>query len=169
MDSGATGKEFLTEYNKINNRLRAYIRQLVPTRHDADEVLQDTSIVLWNKFSDFEAGTNFFAWACRIAHFQVLNYRRTKARDKHVFSDALFEILAEETDEIVEFHDERTTALKLCFKQLSKKYQEMLIDVYFKKEKINAIADLIGTTPTALYKVLSRVRAKLRNCIEQSN
>ena len=167
-DDKALNKEFLSEYNKITNGLRAYIRQLVPTRDDAEEVLQNTSIVLWNKFEKFESGTSFFSWACRVAHFEVLSYRRDKARDRHVFSDALFEILADEVDEIVESHDERTRALKRCFTQLKQKYQNMIVDVYFKKEKINAVAELMNTTPSALYKVLSRVRTKLRHCIEQS-
>ena len=47
---------------------------------DADDVLQDVNRIPWEKADEYEAGTNFAAWANRVAYFQVLTLRQQKAR-----------------------------------------------------------------------------------------
>jgi RNA polymerase sigma-70 factor (ECF subfamily) len=49
---------------------------LVFSHQDAEEVFQNTSVVLWNKFGEFQPGSNFFAWASQVAYYEVLNYMR---------------------------------------------------------------------------------------------
>ena len=50
--------------------------------------------------------TNFNAWACRIAYFRVLNYRRKKSREKLVFDDDVLDYLAErQEDRLAEIHN----------------------------------------------------------------
>ena len=49
---------------------------VLPNRTDVDDLLQETNLVLWREFESFEIGTNFTAWAYRIAHNQVLAWRK---------------------------------------------------------------------------------------------
>src|SRR5262245_34097718 len=69
--------------------LRALVRPLVPTWEDLDEVIQQTCLVMLRKYAEFEPGTSFLSWACTIARFEVMTYRRRHARDRHVFSEEL--------------------------------------------------------------------------------
>ena len=63
----------MTKYERM---VYGYILSLVPNWADADEILQETNIRLWEEFEKFQPGTNFAAWAIRVAHFQVLTWRK---------------------------------------------------------------------------------------------
>ena len=47
-----------------------YIRSLLPDRHEADDVLQEVNLVLWDKRAQFRIDSNFRAWAFQIARIQ---------------------------------------------------------------------------------------------------
>jgi len=157
---------FIAEYGKALPALRAFLRQLLPTWHDVDEVMQETSIILWKKFDQFEQGTSFSAWASMVARFEVLKYRRGKSRDRHVFSNETLELLAEECLEIEEQLAEQRQTLKTCFAKLEQKQQTLLIQSYSRDLSIKELAENEGKTPGSLYKVLDRLRIKLMKCVK---
>ena len=82
-------EEFVRLFVAHEGRLRAFIRSLLPTWADVDEVMQETSLVAWRKFSRFERGTNFMAWAATIARFEALDHLRRRGREQLVFSTAV--------------------------------------------------------------------------------
>jgi RNA polymerase sigma-70 factor (ECF subfamily) len=51
--------EFVQLFAQSSRRIYAYIRTLVPNQADAEDVFQETSKVLWEKFADYEIGTDF--------------------------------------------------------------------------------------------------------------
>ena len=63
--------ELLQLMMKYQRRIFAYIHTLVPSRSDAEDILQETSLTVCEKFKDFELGTNFYSWACQIAYWKV--------------------------------------------------------------------------------------------------
>lgn len=159
--------EFMQLYSKAVPDVRAFLRKLLPSWHDVDEVLQETTIVLWKKFDSFEKGSNFTAWACVIARYEVLTYKRKKARDKHVFSDELLEIISEEALEQEEVLLHERDALKTCLSKLQDKQRKVLVSVYQTDQSIKTAAESLGKTATALYKMLRRLRELLLSCIEK--
>ena len=42
---------------------------------DAEEVVQESQLLMWKKFGEFQAGDEFSAWACQIARYQALKLR----------------------------------------------------------------------------------------------
>ena len=46
------------------DQLFGYLYALAQNFHDTEELFQETTIILWEKFETFERGTNFIAWAC---------------------------------------------------------------------------------------------------------
>jgi len=72
--------EFLELYSHNYPRLQFYLMTLFPFPDDAADVLQETSLVLWRKFDTYTTGTNFFAWACKIARLQALNHRKRRGK-----------------------------------------------------------------------------------------
>src|SRR5205814_6679679 len=68
-------RQFIRLMTRHERLVYGYILSLVPNWADADEILQETNIRLWEEFEKFQAGTNFAAWAIRVAHFQVLTWR----------------------------------------------------------------------------------------------
>ena len=158
--------DFMKLYTTAVPSLRAYLRQLLPGWEDVDEVLQETSLVLWKKFEKFETGTNFTAWACVVAKFEVLNYKRKKARDLHVFSESLLDILADEADAKSERLQQERKALKVCLTKLDPKQRQLTLSAYSGNKSIKEVAESFGRTATALYKALNRIRTNLLRCIK---
>ena len=72
--------EFVGQITRHQSMLRAYIISLMPGMDGVDDVLQETNIVLWEKRSNYQPGTNFRAWACAIARLEVKTQRRKMLR-----------------------------------------------------------------------------------------
>ena len=112
---------FLRLFTKFEGNLRAYVASLLPTREGVDDVMQESSVVLWRRFSDFEqagADSDFLGWAFMIARYEVLNYRRRRATDRLQFSDDVFDLLASEAERISASQIERQLALHECVKDI---------------------------------------------------
>ncbi len=159
---------FVLEFSRAEPGLRAFVRSLVPTWEDADEVVQNTSLVLWKKFPEFEPGTEFGRWAAVIARFEVLKYRRTRARDRHVFSEDLVEILADEFDEESETLQRERNALETCLRKLPDHQRRLVKSAYAPGRTIREVAEELGKSATAFYKTLNRIRQTLLDCIERT-
>src|SRR5262249_57147268 len=91
----ARGRLFLRLFLQNERRLYGYILTLLPNRADADDVLQEASLVMWDKFDDEHPPADFTAWGCRIAYFKVLDFRKKRQRGRVLFSQALLDRLAE--------------------------------------------------------------------------
>ncbi|MCM8533966.1 MAG: sigma-70 family RNA polymerase sigma factor [Lentisphaeraceae bacterium] len=166
MELNENYSRFITLYTSSVPILRSYLRKLLPTWEDVDEVLQNTSLVLWEKFETYEDGTEFCKWACVIARFECLNYKRTKARDKHQFGDELFNLLADESLDHYDKYESERKALNSCLSKLDTKQQEITLKAYSAKS-IKEVAQEYSRSATALYKALKRIRTNLLKCIKK--
>ncbi len=83
--------ELLREHHRD---LFNFIFSLVHHHADAEDVFQQTTLVLWRKFDDFVIGTNFPAWATRVAHLTARDFVRSRRRYVPSFSDELLESIA---------------------------------------------------------------------------
>src|SRR6185436_5305722 len=92
--AGDRMKELVLLMTQHQRRIFAYIYTLVPDRHAAEDILQETSLVICEKFHEFKTGTDFVAWANQIAWWQVRATRTKFARSKVVFDDAVLEKIA---------------------------------------------------------------------------
>ena len=118
--------EFLELYTTNYPRLQYYVTALLPTGNDASDVLQETSMVLWRKFDTFELGTNFFAWACKIARLQVMKFRDRQGRSARLFDAQLLEKLAVEAAEPDIVGSVPLQALENCLAKLSEKDRTLI-------------------------------------------
>ncbi|MFK5922859.1 MAG: sigma-70 family RNA polymerase sigma factor [Verrucomicrobiota bacterium] len=164
----ASYEQFVTLFTRSEPALRAFIRSLLPSWEDAVEVMQNTSLVLWRKFDTFDQNTEFLKWAFVVARFEVLKYRRTIARDRHVFDEDLVNRLAVESAEESDHLEAERRALQTCLAKLPTNQQDLLKAAYEPGTKIKDLARQIGKSATALYKSLNRTRQMLLTCIEQT-
>jgi RNA polymerase sigma-70 factor (ECF subfamily) len=98
-------KRLVALMTRHQRQIFAYIYTLVPDRHDAEDLLQETSVVICEKFEDFTPGTDFVAWACQIAWWRIRYSRQKFARSKVVFDD---EVLSAVERTAVELRARRT-------------------------------------------------------------
>ena len=102
-------------------KIFAYIYTLVPNRADAEDILQETSVTIYKKFDEFESGTDFVAWANRIAWWKVKAAQQKFARSKVVFNEEVMEAVVATAGTMEAEMSDRHEALGSCLKKLSPK------------------------------------------------
>ncbi|MCL4206607.1 MAG: sigma-70 family RNA polymerase sigma factor [Pirellulaceae bacterium] len=157
--------EFLRLYTKYQHRILAYIFVLVPNRTDTEDILQETAVLLWEKFDQFQAGTDFAAWACRVAFLIVSNHRKRFTRSKLIFSDDLLAAVADRALEMTPHLDDRREALQECLKRLDDRDRRMVTARYEPRGDARRAAEASGRTLQATYKALYRIRKALFDCV----
>lgn len=160
-------RQFIRLMTKNERLVYGYILSLVPNWADADEILQETNIRLWEEFEKFRAGTNFAAWAVRVAHFQILTWRKKVSRSRLVFDQRVVDALAFEPYWTDDEFEARQQALADCIAELSPHSRELLRQCYMKGSKAKDVAVELNRTPAAIYKALERLRVVLHACIQK--
>jgi DNA-directed RNA polymerase specialized sigma24 family protein len=88
-------KRLMMLMTRHQRQIFGYIYALVPNRYDAEDLLQETSLVICEKFNEFEDGTDFVAWACQIAYWRIRYSRQIFARSKVVFIQEILDAVAQ--------------------------------------------------------------------------
>jgi RNA polymerase sigma-70 factor (ECF subfamily) len=148
-------------------RVRGFLRGLLPSWNDVDEVIQQASIVAWRKFPEFDQQTNFGGWLLVIARYEALKHRRRLARSPLVFSEEVWELLANEAEpaHAAEAIDRRRTALEHCLDKLGAEQRRLLLETHTPGVRLNEIARRAGRSEQAFYKVVQRLRAAVLDCM----
>ena len=146
--------------------IHRYILALLPDRMLADDVVQETNLVLWRKASEYNPEQPFLPWAFGIAWFQIKAARRDSARDRHVFDDELVEILAAENEQEPDPID-LAEALEHCLSELPDRQRKLILDRYQPGATVQDLASARSKSPTALSLSLLRIRKALELCIER--
>lgn len=148
--------------------LLAYVLTLHPNRSEAQDILQETNVVLWQKIGEFREGTNFKAWAFRVAYLQTLAHFKTAKRGSWLgFSADLVQTLAHEAEPVLSDFEQRHVALRYCVQKLSDNDREIVRAHYESKQPLSAVSSQVGRSVGALKQVLFRVRQSLKECIER--
>jgi RNA polymerase sigma-70 factor (ECF subfamily) len=168
--TSAKYKLFLRLFLQNERRLYAYIFTLLHNQSDSDDVLQETSLVLWDKFDALNPPNDFAAWACRIAYFKVLDFSKKRQRSRVLFGQALLDHLAETAIEQADALqlDDRREALARCIEKLSARDQELLGWRFAEGGTTRSAAEHIGKRIEAVYKSLARIRHALFECVTRA-
>lgn len=152
---------------KNQRRLYGFIFTLVQDHAATDDILQEAASLLWSKFDSFEPGTDFGAWAMKVARFKVLEWRR---RQQHlplpIEEELLLELagkaeITQETDGLG-----RLEALEHCVAKLNDQDGALLNQRYSEGHSVSGIAKKAGTPRDTIYKKLARIHRNLQTCIE---
>ena len=137
--------------------------------NDADDIIQQTTFILWKKYSQFDRHRSFFAWACGVARFEVANFLHTRSRHQLYFSDQLNLLLIEAQTEVEEADlEERRDALSRCVAKLRDRDRGLLHECYDDPSSIHGAADRRGRSPQSIYNSLRRIRRSLFECINRT-
>lgn len=166
-NSAAPDAGFVQLFTMVQRKLYLFILAQVPRPTDAEEILQETNLVIWRKSDRFEPGTNFFAWAAQIANYEVLKYRDRRQRDKLYFSDAFIEKVAEEAQAGIEDLEARRKALAICLGKLREEDRELVERRYAPGENGKSVAELLNRPANSVYQSLGRIRRALLECVNR--
>jgi RNA polymerase sigma-70 factor (ECF subfamily) len=160
-------EEFVRLLALHQRRVYSFILTLLPNRSDAEDVLQETSTILWRNFADFQQGTNFAAWACEIARRQVLAFHR---RRRHVLpmGAELVEVVAQEANARADELEERYLALEKCLEKLTPRDRDLIRRRYREGASVADVATAVERPVGGLYKAYQRIRAALLDCVDRT-
>lgn len=166
-ENSLSQRDFMRLLIQHEPALRAYSRSILPDWNLVDEVIQEASVTLWQKFDQLRNEEGFLPWAKVIVRFKCLSEIGKLGRDRHVFSDGVLEMLADEAEAFdVEEREQSMRALRCCLDKFSKPHQELLLAPYSGEGRVTMLAEQAGKSANALYKLLGRLREKLANCIQ---
>ena len=149
-------------------RIRGFILSVLPNMSRADDVLQETFMTVTAKADDFVSGTNFFAWACRIARYKVLEECKRDNKSSGMLSGEVIEaICSTQAGATNELREEQLHALQKCVSALSPHARRAIELRYTRAHKIGEIAQILGWSIDSVYVVLSRARDALGKCINE--
>jgi len=160
-------EEFVRLLNESHPLLLRYVLSLVGNRHDAEDVLQRASLVMWRRFGTFEPGTDFIAWATTVAFYEVRNFQRVTGRSRLEFDDELMNILAAERVAHVRHCSQQIEALEHCTQKLDNASRELLAAIYVDDTPVVEVARQKGCAPKTLYNKLSFIRRALAECVQR--
>jgi len=162
------GDEFATLCNEYERRLYTYILALVANRTETEEILQETLLVLWEKFDSFVPGTNFLAWASAVARLEVLKHRERQSRDRRLLSLEAVDAISAEMHVAADVLDMRHAVLAGCLEKLSERQRSIIQQRYQAGVTVEVLAERLGRSREAVYQILSRIRRNLHECIDRA-
>ena len=147
--------------------LYGYLISLLGNVNDAEDVMQEVSVVLWKDHHKFELGTNFTAWLSVIAYHQVQKFWRSKKRDRMFLSSQVLEQVAALPEDF-ELMENRRRVLSDCVSQL-RDTDRTLVRRFYGERKITAkkLAEELGRPAGTVYKAMNRVRRVLFDCVDR--
>lgn len=168
MSQAADRQTFTALLEAAQPELLRYLMTLLPHPDDAADVLQETSIALWQRFADYERDKPFLPWACRFAYHHVLKHRAKAGRRVRMLSADVLEKLADHRLESADHLDARRDALADCVAKLSEADQDLIQQRYARKATVQQLADSSGRNIHTLYKTLERIRKNLFECVNET-
>ena len=160
--------EFVRLLTQHSSRIFGFVLALSVNRSDAEDIFQNTSVILWEKFATYELGTSFLAWACRIAYFEVL-YNRRKSSRMRTISDRAWEALVTDALAAADDAGDRKESLAACMEKLAEADRQLLEQRYFRQLPVAEIADNGRKSVHAIYRALSRIHDSLLQCMQRTH
>ncbi len=163
--------EFVGLFTSHELRLRAYAMSLIPNQTDAEDVLQQSNLLLWKKFDTFQSGTSFMAWAVRVVFHEAQRQRRKQVRDRLKFGDGFYEAVALEaaSDDTGDVLAEQEARLAECIAKLRPGHRDLLRARYTDGWTVERMSASFNRSVEAIYNVLSRIRRALQACVTEAS
>lgn len=158
-------EEFIRAFTQSQRKLFLYLLPLLGNATDADEVLQETNLIIWAKWRQFELGTNFLAWSRAIARLEVFRYRRSRSHKMTFLEDDILELVAQRTADVTDESEQRQEALNECVSELRPKDRELIQLRYAAGANGEKVAEQINRPSNSVYQSLGRIRRVLMECV----
>jgi RNA polymerase sigma-70 factor, ECF subfamily len=166
-DRDDRSEEFVSLLKRHERRLNGYVLSLVYNWADADDVLQEVVVALWRQFDNFDPTTDFGSWACAVAYYHVLSYRKRVKRRRLRFSDDVDRLLDQEIAAVAKEFSDYQDVLGECLDKLGESERAFLQD-YYSGTPIAELAKRFSRSAASLYKDLSGLRRALRACVDRA-
>ena len=158
--------DFSRKLTALQRSLYAYILTLLPNRTDAEDVLQETNLILCKKAGEYDPKGHFQGWAFQIARYQVMAHITKSKRSRLQFSTEIIEALAaEELDNNQIALSQK--ALQLCYELLPDHMKRIALLRFRENSQLKEIAKKVGRPLGSISATLHRIRSNLSDCVRR--
>jgi RNA polymerase sigma-70 factor (ECF subfamily) len=168
-DRTAAQQRFLSLFLRSEREVFRYVAALVPNVADAEDIVQQTALALWEKFDAYDSSQPFTPWACRFALNKTKQWVERRQRWQALLEAGLAEELAQRREELRPEIETRLKHLEGCVNKLPEEHRSIVEGYYYRRDGIEKLAEKSGRTVAATYKTLQRVRQSLQSCIENAS
>ncbi len=165
-----SAEDLLRAAFKYQDALTSYAYALLQDWALAQDAVQETFIVLQKKHAQFRPSANVFTWARQIVRFEVLNLLRARGRESCVIDEQLFALVDAQFDQHLDADalarmEQQKVALQHCMTRLERDSLDLLLGFYKERLSCDQLASGRQRSVNAIRLSLSRIRAKLRDCV----
>ncbi len=143
-------RDFVRLLATHNQAILRYVMMFLPHSVDAEEVVQRTAVVLWEKLQEYDTRREFLPWALHRAYYEVLNFRKEAARSKLIFSEEAIALLASDRQEQQSYLQEMKVALSICMEKVQPSDLQLLHCRYANTQSLAELAIEFGKTAKSL-------------------
>ena len=137
-------KKLLADYKE---RLYWHIRKIVINHEDADDVLQNTFIKVFENVSKFKGNSNIYTWMYKIATNESLNLLSKKSRKLGISNEEWIEKQADQLESDVYFEgDAMQLKLQKAIATLPEKQRLVFNMKYFEEMKYEKMSEILETS-----------------------
>lgn len=162
-------EEFLNLFRTSEDRIFGFILTFLPNFARAEDILQETMIIMWRKFDEFEPGTNFAAWGIKIARYNLYKFHESQQAGVVRFDSSAVEAISRQISD-TDFLKTNSyiDALLHCFEKLGGQSKQLMLLKYEQNFKVPEISQKIGRSIRDTYRMLSRIQHTLHECTSQT-
>jgi RNA polymerase sigma-70 factor, ECF subfamily len=165
---------FVFLMKRYEGRLLAYIKRLSSiSNEEAEDILQEVFIKVYQNLNDFNPKMKFSSWIYRITHNEVISrFRKTKARPQSISWDASEELFNKIADDFnIEHQVNREIIgdkIKKTLNQLEEKYREVIVLKYFEDKDYKEISDILKKPSGTVATLLNRAKKQLKELLAKN-
>jgi RNA polymerase sigma-70 factor (ECF subfamily) len=160
-------RRFLQHFVANERLLTGYLLAATGDFHEAEDLLQEVSVALWESFDRYDEGRPFHSWALGIARHKVLDWRGRKGRRERVLSlEVLDAVERIDVEEAVLFA-ERRPLLQQCMETLPSHLRELVEMRYGDGLHLEEVASRVQKSVGAVQMIFVRIRRALRDCVDR--
>jgi RNA polymerase sigma-70 factor (ECF subfamily) len=168
-DSRAWREQFLSLFLRSEREIFRYVAVFVPNVADAEDIVQQTALALWEKFDVYDPAQPFTPWACRFALNKARQWIERRQRWQTLLEHGLADELARRREELRPQFEAQLENLESCLQELPDAQRSLVQAYYYERTSVDTLAKRFGRTEAATYKMLQRVRHGLRLCLDGHN
>ena len=155
----------IARYEKV---ILHYIQRISSlTKEDAEDVLQDVFMSVYENLNEYDDSLKFSSWIYRIAHNKTISaWRKIKVRPQAVLTNEsvdLFGLIASDEDILASLEKKRTIEdVQVALSQLDDKYREVLVLKFLEDKDYKEISDILKKPMGTVATLINRAKGKLK-------
>src|SRR3569832_1938104 len=125
-DRSAEQQRFLSLFLRSEKEVFRYVAALVPNNIDAEDIVQQTALALWEKFDAYDPAQPFTPWACRFALNKARQWVERRQRWQSLLKGGLAEEVEQRRGELQGELEFRLRHLEDCLENLPQEQRSLV-------------------------------------------